>query len=264
MNKGIAYAGLAVALVAAGPLAAAEDPGAKVVATVNGVSITQATIDSYAQQLQSLRPGQVSQDQLVNVVVDKELVYQDAEKTGLTKDPEVIARVETLRRELIVGEALDAYATAHPPTDEEVQKVYDQAVKSAAGDEYKARHILLKTQEEAEAVIVELDQGGDFAELAKAKSTGPSKTKGGDLGWFRARSMVPEFSAAVKELADGSYTKTPVQTQFGWHVILREESRPIAPPPLADVRPQIEQQLKRVKLQEYIEGLRSKADIKKP
>jgi peptidyl-prolyl cis-trans isomerase C len=266
MRKSVVSASLILGLALAGPLAAAEDQAAadKVLVEVNGTPITQASIDAYAEQRQQVRPGAVAPDQLLNEVVGKELVYQDAEKTGLTKDPAVVAQVERLRRELIVGEALDAYSKAHPATEEEIKAVYDTAVKEAAGEEFKARHILVESEDDAKAIIVELDGGGDFVELAKSKSTGPSGKQGGDLGWFRAETMVKPFSEAASKLDKGQYTKAPVKTQFGWHVILLEDIRPIEPPPLDAVRPQIEKQLQQVKLQQYVEGLRAKATIAKP
>lgn len=252
-----------LALVATlGLYSATSSADGKAVAEVNGTPITQAMIDVYAKHRQELRPGQVPQEQLVNEVIGKVLVYQDAVAKGLDKDPELLARIERLRREVIVSDALDVYAKANPVTDKELQEVYDEAVAQTAGDEYRARHILVESEDEAKAIIVELDGGADFAELAKSKSTGPSGKQGGDLGWFRAGTMVKPFSEAAAKLQKGSYTKAPVKTQFGWHVILLEDTRPITPPPLDDVRPQLKQQLEQIKLQAYVEELREKATIK--
>ena len=123
--------------------------------------------------------------------------------------------------------------------------------------EFKARHILVETQGEAQDLITQLDGGADFAELVKEKSTGPSGPSGGDLGWFPPDRMVPEFSSAVVELEDGAYTKSAVQTQFGWHVILREDSRESTPPPFETMRDVLRQRVESSKLQDYIEGLRT-------
>ena len=240
--------------------AAADDD--KTVVEVNGSPITQSMIDAYAEQRQQLRPGKVPQEQLVNEVIGKVLVYQDAVAKGLDKRPELVEKIERLRREVIVSDALDTYSKANPVTEEDMQKVYDQAVAQTAGDEYKARHILVDSEDDAKAIIAELDGGADFAELAKSKSTGPSGKQGGDLGWFRAGTMVKPFSDAAAKLEKGSYTKEPVKTRFGWHVILLEDTRPIAPPPLDDVRSQLKQQLEQIKLQAYVEELREKASIK--
>ena len=259
--RGTLTASLAL-VVAAGLYSVGASAADKAVAEVNGTPITQAMIDTYAKHRQEIRPGKVPQEQLVNEVIGKVLVYQDAVAKGMDKDPELQARIERLRREVIVSEALDAYAAAHPVSEKELEDVYNQAVAQTAGDEYKARHILVDSEDEAKAIIVELDGGADFAELAKSKSTGPSGKQGGDLGWFRAGTMVKPFSDAAAKLEKGSYTKTPVKTQFGWHVILLEDIRPITPPSLDDVRPQLKRQLEQIKLQSYVEELREKATIK--
>ena len=122
--------------------------------------------------------------------------------------------------------------------------------------QFKARHILVASQGEAIDLITELDGGADFEELARDKSTGPSGPTGGDLGWFSPNQMVPPFSNAVAALEDGKYTSEPLQTQFGWHVILREESRDAEPPTLESVREVITQQVQQKKLQAYIASLR--------
>jgi peptidyl-prolyl cis-trans isomerase C len=127
--------------------------------------------------------------------------------------------------------------------------------------EFKARHILLENEEDAKSVIVELDEGADFATLASGRSTGPSKSVGGDLGWFEPDQMVSEFSEATAQLTDGSYSKTPVQTRFGWHVILREESRELPPPDFETVKPELEKQIQQRKIAEVIGGIREKTRI---
>jgi peptidyl-prolyl cis-trans isomerase C len=135
--------------------------------------------------------------------------------------------------------------------------LYAEQLEGSSPMEFKARHILVESQGEANDLIAQLDDGADFAELAKEKSTGPSGPSGGDLGWFPPDRMVPSFSAAVQGLDNGAYTKEPVQTQFGWHVILREDSRESVPPPFESVRDALKQQVEGQKLQEYIESLRS-------
>jgi peptidyl-prolyl cis-trans isomerase C len=141
-------------------------------------------------------------------------------------------------------------------TEEEMRAMYDEQVQLAPPTEFKARHILVATQGEAVELIAKLDGGADFAELAMENSTGPSGPSGGDLGWFPPERMVAEFSQAVQALADGAYTKTPVQTQFGWHVILREDSRESTPPPFESVRDALKQNVEGQKLQDYLESLR--------
>ena len=130
-------------------------------------------------------------------------------------------------------------------------------IETDTGLQYHARHILVESQGEAAGLITQLDSGSDFQELAKANSTGPSGPSGGDLGWFSADQMVKPFSDAVEALEDGAYTETPVQTDFGWHVIKREESRSNQPPTLDSVRDVIKQNIEQVKFQVYLEQLRA-------
>jgi peptidyl-prolyl cis-trans isomerase C len=141
-------------------------------------------------------------------------------------------------------------------TDDMLKKEYDEKIAKADISEYKARHILLKSEEDAKAVIKELDNGAVFSDVAKAKSTGPTGPDGGDLGWFKAGQMVPPFAQALTQMQKGTYSKTPVQTQFGWHVILREESRKNEPPTLESVRDSIKQRVEQEKFQAYMQGLR--------
>ena len=145
-------------------------------------------------------------------------------------------------------------------TDEEILSTYAEQIEQAPPLQFKARHILVETQAAAIDLISQLDAGGDFQELAKTHSTGPSGPQGGDLGWFSPDQMVAPFSDAVAKLADGDFTKEPVQTQFGWHVILREESRASEPPTLDSVRDVIKQNVEQQKLQDYLIALRALED----
>lgn len=179
--------------------------------------------------------------------------------TELAATPQLKAQLELQERALIFNAFANDFLIRNKPTDQEIFNVYEEQVALAPPKEYKARHILVETQGAAVALIEELDGGADFIELAKAKSTGPSGPNGGDLGWFTAQAMVKPFSDALALMEDGSYTKTPVQTQFGWHVILREESRDSTPPPLESVRDVIVQRIGQQKFQELLESLRTKA-----
>jgi peptidyl-prolyl cis-trans isomerase C len=141
-------------------------------------------------------------------------------------------------------------------TEEEILAEYSEQIKLAPPQQFKARHILVTTQSEALDLVKQLDGGANFEELAKEKSTGPSGPNGGDLGWFAPDQMVAEFSNAVALLEDGNYTSTPVQTQFGWHVILREDSRENQPPTFESVRDVINQQVQQKKFQAHLVELR--------
>jgi len=202
-------------------------------------------------------------DALVDQLVSMTLAAQAAEKEGLGKDPELQARIDLLRTQVLAEAASDKYTKAHPVSDDEVRKEYDEQVAKMP-KEYKARHILVEKKETAESVIRELEAGGDFAKLAKKESKDPgSAANGGDLGWFSAQSMVKPFSEALATLEKGTITKTPVQTQYGWHVIQLEDSRAPEAPAFDDVKEQVKMLAQRKKLQTYLDELRKTAKIQK-
>jgi len=175
----------------------------------------------------------------------------------LQESPRLQAQVELQTRSMLAQAVAMDFVSANLATDQELQDLYAEQIKLAPALEFKARHILVETQGEAIDLISQLEGGADFVELAKEKSTGPSGPSGGDLGWFPPDRMVAEFSQAVQLLQDGAYTQAPVQSQFGWHVILREESREAAPPPFESVRDVLKQQVESKKLQTYINSLRN-------
>jgi peptidyl-prolyl cis-trans isomerase C len=149
---------------------------------------------------------------------------------------------------------------SNPVSDESAQELYDAQI-GKAGKEYSARHILLENEEDAKAVIAQLDEGADFSELAKEKSTGPSGSSGGKLGWFGAGQMVAPFSEATAKLNKGEYTKEPVQTQFGWHVIILDDTRESNPPSFEDVKDRLKMLLANQQLQQHVEELKNSATI---
>ncbi|HAJ92142.1 MAG TPA: peptidylprolyl isomerase [Gammaproteobacteria bacterium] len=233
-----------------------------VIATVNGQPITQAELDVYSSQRKSpsKAPEANSKEVIMKELVSLELMRQDAAKQGLEKKPEVIATLAQQQRTALAGAAIQNYMTSNPVSDEDAKKVYDEQM-GKAGKEFKARHILVKEQEEAEAIIKLLDSGSDFSELAKEKSTGPSGASGGELGWFGEAQMVKPFSEAAAQLEKGQYTKAPVQTQFGWHVIILDDSRETTPPPFDDVKDRIKMLLVNQQMQQHVEAMRSTATI---
>jgi peptidyl-prolyl cis-trans isomerase C len=156
--------------------------------------------------------------------------------------------------------AIQDFTNTNPVTDEMAKQLYETQL-GAPGKEYKASHILVETQDEAVAIIGELDGGADFAELAKSKSTGPSGASGGQLGWFAPAQMVQPFSAAAAELEKGSYSKEPVETQFGWHVILLEDTRERTPPSFEEVKDRLKLVMANKRLQEHLQEVRAAADI---
>lgn len=252
----------ALTLITALPLSfptLAED---NVLARVNGEPIDQDMLDFYMLQKQRQLKGHApDRHEVLKEVVDLELMIQDAEKMGLDKDPAVLQQLKFYRQNLLVNMAVRKYLEKHPVTDEDIQAAYKEMASKQSGKEYHARHILVKTREEAEQIIDQLDKGADFAELAKEKSIGPTKTRGGDLGWFSPDRMVGEFSDAVQELDKGEYTKEPVKTQFGWHVIEQVDSRKAQTPALDEVRDELVSKLRNERLNEYMDSLRKDAKV---
>ncbi|MDH3979789.1 MAG: peptidylprolyl isomerase [Gammaproteobacteria bacterium] len=232
-----------------------------VIATVNGNSITQNALDVYANQRKSKGAGDdASQETILDELIALELMRQEADNKGLTATPKVAATLDQLQRSTLAGAAINDYMENNPVSDEAAQKLYDEKI-GTGGKEYKARHILVETEEEANTVVSLLDGGQDFSELAKEKSTGPSGPSGGELGWFGAGQMVKPFSDATAAMEKGSYTKTPVKTQFGWHVIMLDDTRESTPPPFDDVKERIKMMLTNQNLQKHIETIKESASI---
>lgn len=235
---------------------------ADAVASVNGVYISKDHLESIkAEVAQNPRGPQFTDEQLIDRLIQSELLVQEAEKQKLQEDADFITRLQLMRNAILSQAAVQAYIDANPPSEEELKAEYDKQFGSMDGEEYKARHILLKSEDDAKAVIVELDKGGDFIALAKEKSTGPSGPNGGDLGWFESKRMVAPFSEAVIALENGKYTKAPVKTQFGWHVILREDSRAKTPPPFEQVKDHFMPKLRNEKITAYLDELRNNAQV---
>lgn len=231
------------------------------VASVNGTYISKKTLETLEKEIAERSQGQsFPKEQLLEELIQRELLIQQATQKQLDKNPEVIERMNTVRNSLLSQAALQDYLKNNPVTDDEIKAEYDSKMGNM-GSEYKASHILVKAEDEAKKIIAELEKGGDFKALAKKHSIDPMGSEGGDLGWFTADRMVPPFSEAVVALENGKYSKQPVQTQFGWHVILREDSRALTPPPLDAVKEQIRPMLQRQKAQTMIESLRKNAKV---
>ncbi|SNR97725.1 peptidyl-prolyl cis-trans isomerase C [Methylobacillus rhizosphaerae] len=237
------------------------------VATVNGKPIKQSLYDLIAKEASNR--GQPIDDNvksvIVNKLIDSELVFQEAQRIGLDKQPDFIAREELSRRELLVNAFLQDYMKKHPASEADTKLAYE-AYKQELGDkEYSARHILVATEAEAKDIIAQLNKGADFAKLAKEKSKDPgSQEKGGELGWFSPAGMVKPFSDAAVKLQKGKYTAAPVQTQFGWHVIKLEDTRTSQPPSYEEVKDGLQKQVQQRNLEKLLTDLRSKAKIETP
>lgn len=240
--------------------------GGKIVANVNGTAITLDEFNEYAaHRIQpGSKPTAAEAKAIVNEMVSLQLVVQEALKKGLDKKPDVMKNIESQRRVLLANAALKDYIEKHPITDEQLKKEYDQRIAGAGTKELKARHILVKTEAEAKAIIAQLDKGADFAKLAKEKSSDSSAKEGGDLGWFNPNQMVKPFSDAALALKKGEYTKTPVQSQFGWHVIKLEDSRSPQAPAFDQMKERVRNFMQQKMSQDFIESLKTagKVEIK--
>ncbi len=231
--------------------------------TVNGKPIKQSLFDYIIKD--ATARGQKVDDNVralvMNKLVSSELIVQEAQKSGMDKQTDFLAKQELMARELLVNTYLQDYIKKNPIDDAALKAEYDK-FKAAIGDkEYKASHILVKTEQEAKDVIAQLAKGGDFAKIAKDKSLDSSKDKGGDLGWFSPANMVRPFSDAVMKLQKGLYTTVPVQTQFGWHVIKLDDSRTAQPPAFDKVKDEIRNNLQKQQLEKLVADLRAKAKI---
>jgi len=248
----------ALLLCATGQIAVAET-----IATVNGANIDSVVLDFYIQSRTNRPADQVSpqeRDTLTSELTDIFLLSTVEAAAKFERDPQIQAQLELQRRGILAqAVAADFYATA-TVSESDIASEYEKQAKLAPAIQYKARHILVETQNEAIEIIASLDDGKDFIEMARTQSTGPSGPNGGDLGWFSSDQMVKPFSDAVAGLDDGAYTKQPVQTQYGWHVILREESRATEAPTLESARDGITQYLQNQRFQVYLQSLRDAAD----
>jgi len=244
---------------------AAEAAKSPTVATVNGTPITQRTIDMIVQQgAGSGRPDTPeSRAAIVDQLALQMVVAQEAVKKGLDKTPEVTEQLDTLRQSVLAGAYVQDFVKTNPVTDDMLKAEYERIKATVTGTEYKARHILVEKEAEAKGIIATLNKNpAAFAKLAAEKSKDPgSKVKGGDLGWFDAKGMVPEFGAALAKLEKGKFTEEPVKTQFGYHVILLEDTRPVEAPPLEAVKPQLSQQLQQQNVRKQLDALKAAAKI---
>ena len=236
----------------------------KIVATVDGKPIFLSEIIGMAQRL----PEQYRKMSLEAVypslltrAIDSKLVTLEGRRAGFSKDPDVKKRLLDVEDQ-IISEIFLTKTIGSQVTEEALQKIYSETKSEmASGDQIKARHILLDSEEKAMEIIKKLQAGGEFAKLASEYSTGPSAASGGDLGWFGEGQMVPEFSKAAFALNPGDIVTKPVKTQFGWHIILVEDRKVSAPPSFDEAKEQLASTMSQKLLKELIETLRTKAKI---
>jgi peptidyl-prolyl cis-trans isomerase C len=250
--------------------ATAQDKGAgapaqnETIATVNGKPISQAKLDILVRE----RVAQGQQDSpelrsfLKQELINREVLQQESVKRGLDKNEQVVLQLEMVRQGVLVAAFLQDHLRKNQPNDTALKSEYER-IKAQQGDkEYRARHILVKTEEEAKDALAQLAKGGKFETIASEKSidTG-SKANGGDLNWAPPGRYVKPFADALTKLKKGETTKTPVQTQFGWHVIQLQDERPLKIPTFDEAKGQLVQMMSQQQLQKVVADLRSKAKI---
>lgn len=235
------------------------------VATVNGIAIAKSRVDMIVQQ--GLAAGQPDSPEARKGIIEKlamqTLAADEAIKKGLDKSPEIMAQIDLIRQSVLANAYVQDLMKNSTASDDMLKAEYEKIKATITGTEYKARHILVEKEADAKEIIAKLKKDpGLFEKLAmeKSKDTG-SKVRGGELGWFDLSRMVPEFGSAVSKLERGAITQKPVKTQFGYHVIQLEDTRPIEAPPFEEVKPQLAQHLQQQNVQKQMEDLKAKAKI---
>lgn len=255
------FAALAILSALAINPAFAEEKSA---AMVNGISIPQARLDFRVKA--TTAHGQPDTPELRKAIredlINLEVLAQEAAKLGLDKNPDVVQQTELARQQVLAGAYVQDYTKNHPISEDQLKQEYEKLKGNLGTSEYNARHILVENEADAKAIIAQLGKKGNFEKIAKEKSKDAgSAQRGGSLGWAVPSNFVPAFANAMTSLKKGAYTKEPVQTQFGWHVIKLDDVRDLNVPAFEDVKPQIQQRLQQQSVQGFINELRSKSKV---
>jgi peptidyl-prolyl cis-trans isomerase C len=251
---------IAGAIISAPALAADK---AKAFATVNGQAIPQSVYNAFlAEQMAQGAPDSPElQAAVKEELVRREILAQEAKKKGLDKNPNLQGQIELAKQAVLIRAFLSDYVKANPISEAQLKAEYEVIKNNLGSTEYKARHVLVEKEDEAKAIIAKLDKGEKFADLAKASKDPGSKDKGGELGWASPNSYVKPFGEALAKLKKGEYTKTPVHSDFGYHVIQLDDSRPASPPPFDQVKPQLQQRAGQMQVEKLVKELRDKAKV---
>jgi len=240
---------------------AANKKNSDLIANVNGTMLKKIDFSTFV----SMRAGkhQITKQQLQQLLaeyINRELIYQDALKKGYDKAPEVLVTLDNQRRNIVASYNVRSLVSKKF-SEQDLRKIYQQKM-SRPTQEYKASHILVKSEKEARDVIAQLKKGKDFATLARQKSLDSSSKNGGNLGWFSLPQMTPPFQKALKSLKAGNFSKEPLKSRYGWHIILLESTRKVPPPPFDTVKEKIRGQLQNEILARYLNKLRAAGKIK--
>ncbi len=237
----------------------------EVAATVNGTPISKASVDQVVMQQMGMGQPDTPETRksIINKLAMQMLVAQEATKKNLDKTPEVADQIKLTQQSILANAFVQDYVKNNPVSDDTLKAEYDKIKPQLSGTEYQARHILVANEAEARDIIAKLKTNPAlFGKLAQQYSKDPgSKNKGGELGWFDARSMVTQFATAVAQLQKGKFTLTPVKTQFGFHVIQLEDTRTKEAPTFEQVKPQLSKQVQEQNLRKLIDDMMTKAKI---
>ena len=243
-----------------------EAAAAKPVAVVNGTPISRDVWDLYIKtRHQGKTAGDLTaeeQNETLDELIGMYIGAQEAEKQKLVEG-EPGARLELVRNSAMAEMLFKKFTDGAKPTEEEIKAEYDARIAELPKQEYHARHILVDDEAKAKDLIAQLDKGAAFEKLATDNSKDGSATEGGDLGWFSAAQMVKPFSDATQQLEIGKYTATPVKSEFGWHVIKLEGTRPTTPPPFEAVKPQLEPMVNQRKFEAHLKALVKEAKVER-
>ncbi len=233
------------------------------VAKVNGAMIPAARAEAMLaeQRAQGAPEGEQLRNAVREELIRREVLSQEAGKKGLDKKADVNAQMELARQAILIRAYLQEYVRTNPVSEADLKKEYE-AIKGRMGDkEYKPRHVLVETENEAKAIIARLQNGTPFEEVAKESRDPGSRERGGDLGWSNPGMYVQPFSEAMVKLEKGKYTSTPVKSDFGYHVIQLDDVRDVQAPPFEEVKAQLEQRLQQQKVERHVLELREKAKV---
>jgi peptidyl-prolyl cis-trans isomerase C len=259
MKKQMIWTAVAAAVLASVSI----NVNAQNIAIVNGKAVPSTRVEALKQQVaRSGRPITPEVEaQIKEEVIAREIFMQEAQKRGLDATEDYKAQIELARQTILIRELFNEFQKTSAVTDADVQAEYDKFVAANGGKEYRARHILVETKEQAEAILASLKKNGKFEEIAKKQSKDPgSGANGGDLDWAAPGNYVKEFSDAMVALNKGQVS-APVQSQFGFHIIRLDDVREAQLPALADVKPQIVQQMTQQRMAAFQQELRAKAKV---
>lgn len=255
--------GLITALVAHAAGAAAASGASSTAVTVNGTAIPSTRVDVMMkeQRAQGAPDSAELRDAVREELVRRELLAQEAMKKGLDKKPESQAQMDLAKQAVLIRAYIQDYVRSNPISEAELRKEYESIKSQMGAKEYKPRHVLVETEDEAKAIIAKLRSGEKFETLATQSKDPGSKDSGGELGWSNPNMFVKPFSDALVKLEKGQYTQTPVKSDFGYHVIQLDDVRDVKPPEFEEVKPQLEQRMQQQRIEKHINDLRAKAKV---